>query len=279
MKQVKPLLAAMLLSLAGASQAAHVLVVLSDADHLELRDGKTYPTGFYLNELAQPLKLLLDAGHEVSFATPTGTAPTVDASSLDPQYFGGDAARMTQHQDLVARLGITSQQRSPVLSLARVEQIGYAHYDAVYIPGGHAPMQDLIRSAALGRLLRHFHQAGKTTALVCHGPAALLSALSEPEAGIARMEQGNTATPPGWIYAGYRMTVISNQEEALAKAALKGGTMKLLPQTALETAGARYSSNATPWTSYVVSDRELITGQNPASALQVGQALLARLTK
>lgn len=279
MTRLKPLLAAVLLSLAGASQAANVLVVLSDADHLDLKDGKTYPTGFYLNELAQPLKLLLDAGHEVTFATPTGKVPAVDATSLDPMYFGGDAARMKQHQDLVAKLDITSRQRSPVISLARVEQIGYARYDAVYVPGGHAPMQDLIRSAALGRLLTHFHQAGKTTALVCHGPAALLSALPDPQTSIARMEQGGKATPPGWIYAGYRMTVISNQEEGLAKAALRGGTMKLLPQTALETAGGRYSSNTTPWTSYVVADRELITGQNPASAMEVGQALLERLKK
>ncbi|NHZ89860.1 type 1 glutamine amidotransferase domain-containing protein [Massilia sp. CCM 8733] len=279
MYHLKPLLAAMLLTLAGASGAANVLVVLSDADQLELKDGKTYPTGFYLNELAQPLKLLLDAGHAVTFATPMGKAPTVDLSSLDPMYFGGEAASMLQHQDLAGKLAITSPQRSPVISLARVEQIGYAHYDALYIPGGHAPMQDLIRSAALGRLLSHFHQAGKTTALVCHGPAALLSALPKPETSIARMEQGSKATPPGWIYAGYRMTVISNQEEGLAKAALKGGTMKLLPQTALQTAGARYSSNATPWTSHMVIDRELITGQNPASAVQVGQALLERLGK
>ncbi|RSZ60486.1 type 1 glutamine amidotransferase domain-containing protein [Massilia atriviolacea] len=279
MKLLNPLLAAMLFSLAGASQAANVLVVLSDADHLDLKDGKTYPTGFYLNELAQPLKLLLDAGHDVTFATPNGKAPAVDATSLDPMYFGGDAASMKQHQGLVDRLDISSRQRSPVISLARAEQIGYARYDAVYIPGGHAPMQDLIRSAPLGRLLSHFHHAGKTTALVCHGPAALLSALPDARASVARMEKGGKTKPPGWIYAGYRMTVISNQEEGLAKAALKGGTMKLLPQTALETAGARYSSNATPWTGYVVTDRELITGQNPASALQVGQALLDRLKK
>lgn len=279
MKQPKPLLAAMLLTLAGASQAANVLVVLSDADHLELKDGQTYPTGFYLNELAQPLKLLLDAGHELTFATPDGKAPTLDLSSLDPMYFGGDAASMQTYQDLAGKLAMTSPRKSPVISLARVEQIGYGNYDAVYIPGGHAPMQDLIRSAALGRLLRHFHQAGKTTALVCHGPAALLSALDKPEAAVKRMEQGSKATPPGWIYAGYRMTVISNQEEGLARAALKGGTMKLLPQTALQTAGARYSSNAAPWTSYVVTDRELITGENPASAMDVGHALLARLAK
>lgn len=279
MNHLRTAAAAIAFAAAGAAQAGNVLIVLSDADHLDLKDGKVYPTGFYLNELTQPLKLLLDAGHQVTFATPKGRAPAVDKNSLDPMYFNGDAALMQQYQALADKLNITSRTASPVLSLARVEQIGYEHYDAVYIPGGHAPMQDLIRSAELGRLLTSFHARGKTTALVCHGPAALLSALPEPVAAVGRMEQGKTPGQRGWIYAGYKMTVISNQEEAQAKSALGGGTMKLLPQTGLELAGGAYSSNSAPWAAHVVSDRELITGQNPASALQVGQALLARLQK
>jgi putative intracellular protease/amidase len=82
---------------------------------------------------------------------------------------------MQQHLALLDKLQITSVSNSPVISLARVEQGGYDRYDAVYIPGGHAPMQDLLYSAPLGRLLANFHQQGKPTALVCHGPIALLS--------------------------------------------------------------------------------------------------------
>jgi len=279
MHPIRTAIAAATLFAAGAAQAGNVLIVLSDADHLDLKDGNVFATGFYLNELTQPLKLLLDAGHKVTFATPKGRAPTLDKSSIDPMYFGGDAAVMQQYQALAEQLGITSQAASPVISLARVEQIGYDHYDAVYIPGGHAPMQDLIRSVELGRLLTSFHARGKTTALVCHGPAALLAALPDPVAAVGRMEQGKKPGQAGWIYAGYKMTVISNQEEAQAKSTLKGGEMKLLPQTGLEMAGAAYSSNTAPWSAHVVSDRELITGQNPASATQVGQALLARLQK
>jgi len=47
---------------------------------------------------------------------------------------------------------------------------------------------------------------------------------------------------------------------------------------AARNAGGDYRSNAAPWTPYVVQDRELITGQNPASAKQAGAALLQRLT-
>jgi putative intracellular protease/amidase len=55
--------------------------------------------------------------------------------------------------------------------------------------------------------------------------------------------------------------------------------MKFYPQTALERAGGQYQSNPSPWAPNVVIDRELITGQNPASAAQVGQAILHRLQK
>jgi len=266
--------AALALSAAGA-QAANVLVVLSDASRLELRDQRSYDTGFYANELMQPVKKLLDAGHTVTFATPLGKAPSVDRNSLDASLFGGEAA-MQEHIALLDKLKLTSVSASPVVSLARVEQGGYAQFDAVYIPGGHAPMQDLIRSPAVGRLLAYFHHAGKPTALVCHGPAALVATLGQPEAFVAKLEAGGATAAQGWIYAGYRMTVISNAEEEAGKGYLNGGVMKLTPQTALERAGGKYSSGP-DWAAHTVTDRELITGQNPASAVAVADLLLARL--
>jgi len=279
MKRYPLIGAALALALSfGDAQAARVLVVLSDADHLDLQDGKTFRTGFYLNELMQPVKALLDAGHDVSFATPHGRAPTLDRGSLDPMYFGGDAQALRTHQALLDTLALTAPDKSPVLSLERVEQIGYDRYDAVYVPGGHAPMQDLLRSPALGRLLSDFHAKGKTTALVCHGPIALLSTLPNADGFAAALAGGGKpAAPPQWIYRGYQVTVISNQEEEIAKPQLGGGAMKFYPQTALQAAGAKYQSNTAPWRSKVVVDRELITGQNPASAVDVAKELLQRL--
>lgn len=260
------------------AQAGNVLVVLSDADHLDLKDGKVYETGFYLNELMQPVRRLLDAGHSVTFATPKGNAPTLDKSSVDKMYFNGDEAALQAHKALMERMDITSRSKSPVISLSRVEQIGYGHFDAVYIPGGHAPMQDLLQSEELGKLLKNFHANGKTTALVCHGPIALLSTLPDARRYALGLQSASGVQPvPAWTYAGYRLTVISNEEEEQAKGLLNGGAMKFYPQTAVEQAGARYSSNLAPWTSHVVVDRELITGQNPASALDVASKLIEKL--
>ncbi|ELY4852879.1 type 1 glutamine amidotransferase domain-containing protein [Cronobacter turicensis] len=280
MKIVRHLALAAALGLSALNaHAASVLVVLSDADHLDLKDGKVFPTGFYLNELMQPVKRLLDAGHQVTFATPNGLAPTLDKSSDDKMYFNNDVNAWRTHRALLDKLRLTSPASSPVISLARAAQRGYGEFDAIYIPGGHAPMQDLLTSPALGQALAAFHAAGKPTALVCHGPIALLSTLPDAPAFTRQLaETGHAAAQRGWIYAGYRMTVISNAEEEIAKGLLpKGGAMKFYPQTALEQAGGEYSSNSEPFTSHIVTDRELITGQNPASATAVAQALLERL--
>jgi putative intracellular protease/amidase len=278
MRPIARLALAMTISAAAFNaQASNVLIVLSDSDHLDLKDQKVFATGFYLNELMQPVKLLLDAGHSVTFATPTGKAPTLDQSSNDKMYFNNDVAALQVHKALLDQLKVTSKGESPVISLARVEQIGYEHFDAVYVPGGHAPMQDLLHSAALGKLLNNFHDNGKTTALVCHGPIALLSTLADPVAFTRQLETAGKASTKGWTYAGYTFTVISNQEEELAKGLLNGGAMKFYPQTALEQAGGVYRSNTSPWTSNVVIDRELVTGQNPGSALDVGKAIVERL--
>ncbi len=260
------------------AQAANVLVVSSDASQLELKEGKLAPTGFYLNELMQPVKILLDAGHTLTFATPQGKAPTLDRSSTNKMFFDNDEASAAAHLALLERMKLTAVEGSPVISLARVEQIGYARYDAVYVPGGHAPMQDLLDSPQLGKLLSAFHAGGKLTALVCHGPIALLSTLPDAAGFSGRLaREGHAAADPAWLYAGYRMTAFSNREEALSKAALGGGAMRFYPQTALEQAGGSYASAAQPWGPLVVADRELLTGQNPFSALPLARAMLARL--
>ena len=117
---------AVALALGASTLSAHagnVLIVLSDSERLDLKDGKVFKTGFYLNELMQPVQALLDAGHEITFATPKGMAPSVDTTSIDKMYFGGDEAAMKASEAQLSELGLISSDRSPVVSLAQVEQI------------------------------------------------------------------------------------------------------------------------------------------------------------
>jgi hypothetical protein len=69
-----------------------VLVVMSSANALDLKDGKTYVTGYYLNEFVVPYRKLLDAGYEPVIANPKGNLPVMDANSNNAMFFGGDDA-------------------------------------------------------------------------------------------------------------------------------------------------------------------------------------------
>ncbi|WP_105418198.1 MULTISPECIES: type 1 glutamine amidotransferase domain-containing protein [Neorhizobium] len=278
MKILRSLATILALGTSTYAHAGNVLIVLSDSDRLDLKDGKVFKTGFYLNELMQPVKALLDAGHDITFATPKGMAPSVDRTSIDKMYFGGDEAAMKASEAQLSELGLMSSDKSPVISLARVEQIGYDHFDAVYVPGGHAPMQDLLVNPEVGKLLTHFHVNGKTTALACHGPIALLSTLPDAQEFVTKFETAGTAkAQTDWIYAGYKFTVFSNREEEMAKGLLGGGEMKFYPQDALTQAGGQFSQADVAFSAHVVTDRELITGQNPTSAPAVAQEMLSRL--
>ncbi len=272
-------LAALAATMAVASSTAiarperKVLVVVSSADALELKDGKVYPTGFYLNELVTPVQALVKAGYTPVFANPQGNRPAMDVHSNDKRYFGNDDVK---RQAALAFVDGSAGLAKPV-RLDTVARDGIADYAGVFVPGGHAPMQDLLTDAALGSILRAFHLAGKPTALICHGPIALISALEDGGAFVSKLRDGGATPPaPRWIYAGYRMTIFSTAEELSAERGQLGGPMRFYPAAALAVAGGVVSSG-TPWQSHVVRDRELITGQNPFSDEALVTAFIAAL--
>ncbi len=153
---------------------------------------------------------------------------------------------------------------------------GLDQYDAVFVPGGHGPMIDLLDDPNAGIVMRHFHETSKPTAVLCHGPISLLSALPNSKEVVAALAAGDAAgahaKAQGWIYAGYKMTIFSTGEEQQREPLEIGGKVLFYPDFALQTAGGNVSVLA-PWSSYVIQDRELISGQNPFS----DQALLKLL--
>lgn len=272
----KIIMAGLLAAAASLANAGNVLVVLSDQDKLDLKDGKVMETGFFLNELMEPVQTFIAAGHTVVFATPSGKAPSADQKSDDVSFWGGNEKARQESKALLATLKLTSKSGSPAISLAEVKKIGYDKFDAVFVPGGHIPMQDLLKDKQLGALLTHFHDHQKVTGLTCHGTIALLSAIPDAHGYVGKLEAGQRAQPSQWIYKGYKMTAFTNEEEEQAKGFLNGGQMKLFPQDGLVAAGANFVE-AKPWSANVVEDRELISGQNPQSAKAVAEAMLKKM--
>lgn len=251
-------------SVLAAENKGKVLVVVSSVSEIPLQDGKTYPTGYFLNELAVPVKALIAAGYEPVFANPKGNAANWDVHSLDAKFFAGDKQALEKMKSFAQSLpGL----KKP-LSFAQVIKQGSAGYAGIFVPGGHAPLGDLTTNVELGKLLREFHNANKPTALICHGPVALLSSLPDAQTFTTGMTTGDAAAleraSKNWIYAGYRLTVFGTAEERMAEQSQLNGKVLFYPAEALAEAGAIVESGKA-WQNHVVKDRELITGRQPFS--------------
>ena len=195
----------------------------------------------------------------------------MDASSNDKKFFNNDDTARTRAVQFVDQL--------PVISLKEAVK-HLDNYQALFVPGGHAPMTDLMQDPQLGTALRDFHAKNKPTAFICHGPVADLAALPDATAYRKALVSDDfpaaQKTASDWIYKGYRMTAFSDAEEWPVE--IHGGAMPFHVEQALQIAGA-HMDEGNLFQSNVVRDREVVTGQNPASDMALAQTLLAMLEK
>lgn len=227
-----------------------VLIVLSAADKWTRADGSTYETGVWAEEFIVIDKAFRDAGFQVDLATPGGAAPTIDALSLQANIVGEETAEFYRRY-----LATNGARLHNPLELVSVDA---RQYDAIVVPGGHGPVEDLYRDADMGRVLVEANQAGKLIGSVCHGPAALLAAYE---------------ADGRWTFEGRRMTAFTDEEE------IEFGTAENAPwllAQSLRARGALFEQGPN-WAPYVVADGNLITGQNPASSAALADAIITAL--
>jgi len=221
-----------------------VLFVVTSHDKLGNTGEKT---GFWTEELAAPYYALLDKGVSIDIATPLGGQPPIDPKSADPESATVDTKRLDADKNLQEKLKNT-------LKLSTVNQ---ANYDAVFYPGGHGPLWDLVEDKNSIALIESFYTHKKPVAFVCHAPAVLK----------------NVKVNGQFLVKDKKVTGFANSEEAAV------GLTKVVPfllEDELQKNGAIYSKGA-DWGAYAVEDGLLITGQNPASSKLVAEKLLAQL--
>ena len=230
----------------------NVLLVVSGSDHWTLKDGTIHPTGYWAAEFIHPHQVFTAAGYDITIATPGGVTPTVDEISLDPQFNAGQADVDAQRKYL-ADLG------DALARPARLEDVNPADFDAVYVSGGHGPMEDLADNPVIGAIFTAMYpDKSKVVAADCHGVGALLP---------ARNADGS------WPFAGQTMTGFTDEEETQFGF---GDKAKWLLETRLRENGAVFEGGPA-FAPTVVIDGNLITGQNPASAKPSADAVVAYL--
>lgn len=146
-------------------------------------------------------------------------------------------------------------------ALSRMTPEHLDRIDALYVPGGYGSLVDLCEDDNVGRLLLALHRKDAPITAVGHGTAALLSAPDRPDGQ--------------WLFEGYTLTTITDQEEDQTPVGQRGMSWRL--EVALKDTGAIVDAGPTAWSSHMVVDRHLITGQNPASAGAAVHAMLAAL--
>ncbi len=125
-------------------------------------------------------------------------------------------------------------------------------------------MWDLSKDATSHKLINEFYSAHKIVSAVCHGPAAL----------------AYVKTPSGsYLLDGQAVTGFSNTEEDAV--GLTSVVPFLLEDELNVASGGKYEKGESDWGAKVVvsGSGKIITGQNPASAGPVGEAILKAIRK
>lgn len=217
-----------------------VLIIVSNANEIGAHHRRT---GTFLPEVAHPYAEFDKAGFEVDFASLTGDTPYLDALNLadDPD-----------NLKFLTGKGWADMQQAKVLSTVDVSA-----YDAIFVPGGLAPMVDMPEAPLLKKVIAETYERNAVVGAVCHGPVSLLN---------VQLSDGS------YLVNGKQITSFTTEEED--NYARKDVPFDL--QTALTAQGAIFHA-AAPWSANSIADGRLVTGQNPASAKGVGEKMVAIL--
>ncbi len=138
---------------------ARVLIPLPDHD-------------FDPTETSVPWKTLTSAGHEIVFATETGTAAACDPLLITGVLFGQLGAK-DEPKRFYAEMSESKSFRAPI----RWDAIDAAAFDMLILPGGHAPgMKQYLAGETLHAKVAAFARTGKPMGAICHGVLVLARA-------------------------------------------------------------------------------------------------------
>ncbi|MFT4020237.1 MAG: type 1 glutamine amidotransferase domain-containing protein [Acinetobacter sp.] len=219
-----------------------VLIVLTSHDQL----GNTgHKTGFWLEEFTAPYYVFKDAGADITLASPQGGQPPLDPKSDEPDFQTDSTRRFAKDSDAQQHLANTV-----VLDTVQADD-----FDAVFYPGGHGPLWDLVDNPKSIDLIQQFDRANKPVGLVCHAPAALKNVKAENGEAFVKAK---------------KVTGFSNSEEAAVQLS---DVVPFLIEDEFKAQGADYQKG-NDWHPFVVVEGHLVTGQNPASSEDVAKHLL-----
>jgi putative intracellular protease/amidase len=217
-----------------------ILIIVSNAKVIGPKNRKT---GVFLDEVAHPYVAFDDAGYQIDFASITGEVPHLDNM---------EAKDETSNARFLQEGGWDKMQHNRKLS-----EVDATIYDAIFVPGGLAPMVDMPENELLKKVIAETYERKAVVGAVCHGPVSLLN---------VKLSDGT------FLLKDKNITSFTNEEENnYAK-----DDVPFLLESALTEQGGKFHA-AAPWSDNSIADGNLVTGQNPASARGTAQKVIALL--
>jgi len=153
-------------------------------------------TDFDTTEVAVPWRMLSDAGHELVFATEKAGVACCDPMLLAGVLFGQLGAD-PEARDFYRQMLASAEFKQPIAW----GQIVATDYDALLLPGGHAPgMRQYLASAALQATVAEFGSLNRPLAAICHG-VLLLARARDPVTGLSCLHARETTCLPKYMEA------------------------------------------------------------------------------
>ncbi|XP_048581928.1 glyoxalase 3 [Nematostella vectensis] len=220
--------------------------------------GPGWKTGWYLPEAAHPYHVFKQNGYQVTFASPLGGDAPMDPGSYQDWKDKDDACR-----EFCKMCKINGDDINLPNTVA-LECLRPEMYDIMVCAGGHGPMWDFPdfqgagkpeRKSVVNKYMAAIYEKGGIVSAVCHGPAGIVD---------TKLSNGE------YLVKGKEVTCFTNDEEdAIDKSKL----MPFMLETRLIEHGAKFK-RAKNWECMVCVDNRVVTGQNPASASPMGEAIV-----
>ncbi|MFO0750934.1 MAG: type 1 glutamine amidotransferase domain-containing protein [Myxococcota bacterium] len=239
-------------------------------------------TDFDVTEVAVPWKLLTRAGHEVVFATERGSGEGQPLPAADPRLLSGV---------IFGKLGAAPEAKafyaemiaSPAFARAtRWKDIYPGDYDALVLPGGHAPgMRQYLGDATLQFKVAELFASGKPVGAICHG--VLVAARAKDGDGRSPLFGRKTTCLPKYMErSAYLLTfwrlgryyrTYPAYVEAEVRAALRSPEDFVRGPRTLTRRGTDDDDTA----AFVVEDGSYVSARWPGDAYLFAKKLLERL--
>lgn len=205
----------------------------------------TRATGLWFSEVVHFVEPFYKKGYEIDYVSPNGGMITNDPHSLEAQNMSELDWKYYTDAKFMNKL---AQTKSP-------KEINAKDYEVIYYAGGHGVLWDFPDNEELQTISKEIYENGGVVSGICHGVVGLLN---------IKLSNGE------YLIKDKKVTGFSNEEEQQAGLS---PFVPFLPEDAMKEREAHYVKGAN-WSAFAVSDERVVTGQNPASGLEVAKKVL-----